>query len=70
LPKLEQICLIETSLPLREQQERRIRDRLRKSGREIRVGDNEAEGIDGKRKEGQVGLTFEEWIGKVPVGKC
>jgi hypothetical protein len=55
---------------LREQQERRIRDRLRKSGREIRVGDNEAEGIDGKRKEGQVGLTFEEWIGKVPVGKC
>lgn len=69
MPKLEQICLIETSLPLREQQERRIRDRLRKSGREISVGDSEAEGIDGKRKEGQVDLRFEEWIGKVPVGK-
>jgi hypothetical protein len=69
LPKLEQICLIETSLPLREQQERRIRDRLRKSGREIRVGDGEAEEPGGKREEGQVDLRFEEWIGKVPVGK-
>ncbi|KAH8088113.1 S-adenosyl-L-methionine-dependent methyltransferase [Filobasidium floriforme] len=69
LSKLEQICLIETSLPLREQQERRIRDRLRKSGRDVRVGDVEAEEAGGKRKEGEVDLRFEEWIGKVPVDK-
>jgi hypothetical protein len=54
---------------LREQQERRIRERLRESGREIRVGDGEAEETGGKREEGQVDLRFEEWIGKVPVGK-
>lgn len=64
LSKLESINLIETSLPLRAQQRSRIRERLRLSGKT--VVDHKDEGTRG---EGEVGLRFEEWIGKVPVGE-
>lgn len=70
LPHLDTIHLIETSHPLREQQKEKIEASLKPSGRSLHVVNPDSPTDASESTSGNsVKLSFQEWIGFVPVEK-